>query len=313
MTNLNSDVVSEQLGKKHVSDSDQWQRIHLIIKMRWLLLLMITIYALFSAVFIYYTAPNQHLSTIQIKSLIGTFCAIILFNFLSQQTNARTHHAPYLRGTQICADLVFATILIHLTGGGSSWLWPLYLIIALESSFLFTLRRYMAINVGLSSLLFGSVLWAGYHDFLTAIDLNVFYSQHKHNGSYLILLWLWVSILNITATIIGYYLNKTIRQESQEVFNKENRLLRFMESAQDLIIAFDESNKIHFMNNAVRVRLGIEDSEDELFIEQVIHSDDLALWSRKTCLLGVGETFKPAIFHLTYQFRRNSTRRLSYQ
>ncbi len=58
MTNLSSDVVSEQLGEKHVSDSDQWQRIHLIIKMRWLLLLMITIYGLFSAVFIYYTAPN---------------------------------------------------------------------------------------------------------------------------------------------------------------------------------------------------------------------------------------------------------------
>ncbi|OQY22750.1 MAG: hypothetical protein B6I37_06645 [Desulfobacteraceae bacterium 4572_35.2] len=298
MTNLSSEAISDQFDAKHVSGSDQWQRIQLIVKMRWLLLLMITIYGLFSATFVYYTAPDQHLSTIQIKSLIGTFCAIILFNFLSQQTNARTHHAPYLRGTQICADLVFATILIHLTGGGSSWLWPLYLIIALESSFLFTLRRYMAITVGLSSLLFGSVLWAGYHDFLTAIDLNVFYSQHKHNGSYLILLWLWVSILNITATSIGYYLNKTIRQESQEVFNKENRLLRFMESAQDLIIAFDESNKIHFMNNAVRVRLGIEDSEELLSVEQVIHSDDLALWSRKTCLLGVGDTFKPAIFHL---------------
>lgn len=298
MTSFSKEGNFKQFDAKPVSFSNQWQRIQLIIKVRWLILLMITIYGLFSAVFLHYTAPDQHLSTIQIKSLSGTILSIILFNFLSQLINSRTHRAAYLRGVQICADLIFATILIHQTGGGSSWLWQIYLIVALESSFLLTLRRYMALTVGLSSLLFGSVLWAGYHDVLTSIDLNIFYSHYKHNGSYLTLLWLWVTILNITATILGYYFNKIIRQESQEVFIKENRLHRFMENAQDLIIAFDESNKIQFMNKSARVRLSIEDSKEVHSIEHIIHSDDLALWGRKTCLLGVGETFDPAIFHL---------------
>jgi len=301
MTNHHHGDRPEQFESSQVVAIDHCHRIQLIIKVRWLLLLMITIYALFSAGFLYTTAPEQHLSTIQLKSIIATFCAVTFFNFLSQRINTQSRQIKSLRGVQIFADLIFATILIHHTGGGSSWLWPLYLFIAIESSFLLIRRRYMVITIILSSALFGIVLSIGYHDILTSIDLNLFHSHHKHNASYLTLLWLWVSFLNITATIIGRYLNQSILQESEEVSNRENRLHRFMESAQDLIIAFDETNTIHFMNNAIKERLGLQASLEGLTIEKIIQADNLSLWQRKTCLLGIGEPFEPAIFHLRTQ------------
>lgn len=301
MTNHHPDDISEYFDSPQSNDLDHRHRIQLIIKVRWLLLLMITFYALFSAGFLYTTTPEQQLSTVQLKSIIATFLAVTLFNFLSHQINAQQRQVTFLRGFQIFADLIFATILIHHTGGGSSWLWPIYLFIAIESSFLLIQRRYMVITNILSSVLFGLVLWIGYRDILTSIDLNLFNSHHKHNANYLTLLWLWVSFLNITATIIGRYLNQSIRLESEEVSNRENRLHSFMESAQDLIIAFDETNTIHFMNNAVKKRLGLQPDQENLTMEQVIQPDNLSLWSRKTCLLGIGEPFEPAIFHLRTQ------------
>ena len=291
-----NDSASRSITGKSASGHNP--RVHTIIQVRWLVLLIIFFYSIISAWFLQYTTKQLTVTPVQLWSILGLFCAVALYNILIQLINARAQTELKFARTQIILDMLITTMIIHLTGGGSSWLWPIYLVISLEAAFLFQLRRFIVITCMINSTLFALVLWAGYHNILAIIDLDLFSSPHKNDPQYLILLWFWVSILNVTATIVGLFFNHAITAEAREVTSRENRLQNFMENAQDLILAFDENKKIHYVNKVVMERLSIDDNNNLPTIEQLIVTDDKERWDNKTCLLGIDDSLESEIFRL---------------
>ncbi len=279
--------------------SEHQRTINLIIKVRWILLVLMIVYCALGTVFLYIDNHYFQLSSLQIKSVVAIFCVVILHNLFSIAVNTKRKYKYFFDRSQIILDLSIITLLIHITGGGSSWLWPLYLIVTFESAFLLNFRRCLVLMGIFSSAMYALVLWAGHHNSYNTIMLNIYNSNHTHNTNYLILLWLWVNLTNIAVAIVGRIMHRSIIHETHKVSEREQRLHRYMDSAQDLIIAFDNNNCIHYINKAIRERLGLsEENSTPNKIQDILVSEDIAEWQRKTCLLSVGEKFVPTIFHL---------------
>ncbi len=278
-----------------------YNRLELIIKVRWLSLLLIVGYTFLASAYLYITDATPRLSQLQMWSMVGIFCAVGLYNVLLQLVSARHESNTTFGRTQIILDLLVTTALVHLTGGGSSWLWPMYLVIAIESAFLPNYRYLMALTGILSSILFGTTLLAEYHHVLPGLVLNIFGTHSSHCAPYLWLLWLWVTFLNITALFIGHFAKQMLEAEARELSNREQRLQRFMETAQDLIISFDDQGVIQYLNRAVIDRLKINALSPRLKISELFIEEDRQRWKNKTCRLGSGEQFRSAIFRLNTQ------------
>jgi len=256
-------------------------------------------YCTIGALFLHIDNEHFKLSSLPITSISIILGAVILHNLLATAIGNKIKYEYFYDRSQMVLDILIITFLIHITGGGSSWLWPLYLIVTFESAFLLDFRRCLVLMGIFCSLMYAFALWAGYNDLYSTIDIDLFNSNHKHNATYLILLWLWVNIINIAVAASGRIMHQAIIHETHKVAEREQRLHRFMDSAQDLIIAFDNNNRIHYVNKAIRERLNLNEQNDTPnTIQDILASEDMAEWQRKTCLLSVDGEVASTIFRL---------------
>lgn len=164
--------------------AEHQRTVNLIIKVRWILLLLILTYCALGTVFMYINNHHLRLSSLQTKSVIAICCVVILHNLFSAIANNNSKYKYVVDLSQIVLDLSIITLLVHITGGGSSWVWPLYMIVTFESAFLLNFRRCLIVVWIFSSSLYALALWAGYNDLYNNFDLNIFNSNHKHNAYY---------------------------------------------------------------------------------------------------------------------------------
>ncbi|MBV5337911.1 MAG: hypothetical protein J0653_08355, partial [Deltaproteobacteria bacterium] len=70
---------------------------------------------------------------------------------------------------QVLVDLLFVTAAVHWSGGVVSWFWPVYLLISLESAFLFEKKREVW-GIGIiGAAMYGLLLAAEQQDFIPSI------------------------------------------------------------------------------------------------------------------------------------------------
>jgi diguanylate cyclase (GGDEF)-like protein len=282
---------------KH-STSQRQKRVEVVINLRWLVLIFV---AACSALVVSALPFDAHLKPGHIALLALGLLLFAIYNTTLLFASRSHRYSALFDCGQLVADTLLTTSLIYLTGGAHSWLWPIYIIIAIEAVFLLQGNRAIIFISALSSVLFGLVLMVAYYRGLPTINLHLFDSSAHHQMVDQVLLWLWVTFLSCAATLIGHFFNTAITDESREVLSREHQLQRFMESAQDIIFAFDQSNNIHYLNEAARTRLALDGVPTPLPIEQILDDSELPRWNSKTCLLNVGATFDPTLFRLRSQ------------
>nr|WP_320048915.1 EAL domain-containing protein [uncultured Desulfuromonas sp.] len=277
------------------SDQELQKRIEVVTNIRWLLLIFVVV----CSVFMVATIPfGANLSPLHISSLCLGLILFTLYNAGLHYASQKYYHTHWFNCVQLVSDSAVLTLLIYLSGVERSWLWPLYIIITIEATFILRRNRNVFL-LGLLCLgLFGATLLASYYGMPPQLNLHLLEDSKNHQMIDLILLWLWVGFLGGAAMLVGTFFNSALSDESQETLSREHQLQRFMESAQDMIFAFDAGNNIHYLNEAARQRLGLDFASQTLHVGQILDDAELPRWNSKTCLLTVGTPFEPTVFRL---------------
>ena len=256
--------------------ADARSRTVLVARARWLLLVLIGLYGLGAGIYFSRSRYGFFLTPRQLALLLGAVAAAGLCNAIYHFAYERIGHLRCVDQVQILLDLIFITILIHYTGGGASWFWPAYLLVTIEAAVLLEKRGEVWLLGALGALLYGSLLAAEYAGVLSPVRMP-FGSGNLHRAaSFPVLMWFWVSLLNATVAVIGAFLMAVIRGENVALRESEEKLVRFLDSANDLIFSFAPEGSILFANRAWRTALGYGDGElGTLSILETLHREDV--------------------------------------
>ena len=265
---------TSRCGPEKESIASMRVRTVLVTKARWIILLLIGLYAIFACTLYYSSNYGFFLSPTQLSFLIVSFLAVISYNTLFQFFYDKISLVRLKNRLQLILDTLFVTVLIHFSGGASSWFWPVYLIVTIEAAFLLKKRQNVFIMCALGSMLYGALLWAEYRGIIPHAEMPFVNSGLHHEPLFLELIWLWVTILNATVAIISVYLTTVIRHENRALRASEERLLGFIDSANDLIHCNTPDGRFLYVNRAWQNAVGytMEEVADQS-VWELVHPD----------------------------------------
>ncbi|HEY6838827.1 MAG TPA: GGDEF domain-containing protein, partial [Geobacteraceae bacterium] len=192
-------------------------RVRLVVKSRWILLLLLTIYGIYAGGFFFLSGNGSSLEGAQFFVLMSSFAAVVIYNLFYQVFYRELSHFIFVNHVQILLDIFFVTILIHFSGGAVSWFWTVYLILTLEAAFLLERKADTWFIGAVGALTYGALLTAEYHHVIQPVKMPLIDSSLQHNFVYGMLVWFWVSIMNATVAIIAAFLMGVIREREWEL------------------------------------------------------------------------------------------------
>lgn len=192
-------------------------RVALVVKARWILLLLLAIYGAYAGGFIFLGGSGAALDRGQILVLATSVAVVVAYNIFYQFWYRELAHFLYVNHLQILLDILFVTILVHFSGGALSWFWTVYLILTLEAAFLLE-RKGDAWFIGAAgALIYGALLMAEYYHLLDPVRMPFIDPRLQHDFVYEMLVWFWVSIMNATVAIVAAFLMAVIREREREL------------------------------------------------------------------------------------------------
>ncbi|HAD04486.1 MAG: diguanylate cyclase [Desulfuromonadales bacterium GWD2_61_12] len=236
-------------------------RIRLVVQIRWLLLILLGAYAFIAAAAFAASPYGFFLSPLQLQILLLTVATVAACNILFHRLPAWLLRCRCAERVQILLDLVCVTILIHFSGGGASWFWPVYLIVTIEAAFLLERRGEVWLLGACGGLFYGSLLAAVYFGWIASARMPFVDPALHHDALQMLLLWLWVALLNAAVAYIGAYLMASLRRETAAARAAEERLVQFLDAASDLIFCFDRDGNFLFVNRTWSKILGYRSEE----------------------------------------------------
>ncbi|OHB32483.1 MAG: diguanylate cyclase [Desulfuromonadaceae bacterium GWC2_58_13] len=265
------------LCRKEERFADPMGRLILAARARWLFLALVAIYGICAGALYSFSKYGFFLSRWQIILMMLSVATIVFYNLVFPLFFAHTKFYRLVSLFQIWLDLTFVTVLIYFSGSGSSWFWPVYLLVTLEAAVLVEKKQCVWGLGALGACLYGALLTATYLDVFPHVSMPFVDNSLHHDGLYLFLMWCWVSLLNASAAVIGAYLMAVVRRENLAVRESEEQLISFLDSANDLIFSVNGDGIFLYVNRAWRETLGYDpDSDAHLRIEDIIFDDDRA-------------------------------------
>jgi diguanylate cyclase (GGDEF)-like protein/PAS domain S-box-containing protein len=228
--------------------NDRCVRANIVSRIRWIMLGAVALYALIAALSFSFSLHGFQFTSQQILFLSLTVVAVVIYNYSFGSNCSYLSGLSSLTHLQIWLDLFFVTVLIHFTGGVFSWFWPVYLLVTLESAFLYDDRRDVWLSGTLGAAFYGALLVAESVHLLPVVVMPFVDSSQQHDFLFQMLMWSWVAGMNATVAVIAAFLMGTIRKDELRVKESEEALLGFISSANDLIFCADGSGTVLYAN-----------------------------------------------------------------
>ncbi|HEX8918474.1 MAG TPA: sensor domain-containing diguanylate cyclase, partial [Chloroflexota bacterium] len=269
-------------------------RNYLVVRTRWVLLLLIALYGICAGGFFSFSRYGFFLSRLQTGILIVSLVAVVSYNMVYERFYHAIGRIAFINHVQIFLDILFVSILILFSGGATSWFWPVYLIVTIEATYLLERRQDIWLVV-LSSLALFAVLLAGhYYNVLPTVVMPFVDPLLHHDPLFLVLMWCWVAILNVTVAMIGLFLVSVIRQDNEALRRSEEHLINFLDSANDFIFSIAPDGRFLYLNRTSQRELGYgPDDVPALTIDDVFDGDGKAECLREFHQAMAGERTNP--------------------
>ncbi len=266
-------------------DSIKWAdpawRTHLVAGTRWILLGFLSLYGLLAGCRFFFSKFGFFLTGAQIAFLLISVGSVIFYNFLLYTAYGKVRKIPLIDHIQIVLDIFFITVLVHFSGGASSWFWPVYLIATIEAAFLLPRQSDVWMVGAVGGAVYGLLLAGYFLKLLPVIAMPFVPTGLSTDGLYLSLTWFWVALLNSTVAIISAYFMSVIRGEYQALGDSQERLQNFVDTANDLIFSVTPEGYFRYVNPVWRENTGYSLEE----LESVRFYDLIDLQFRSRCLL----------------------------
>lgn len=243
--------------------SSSAERIRLVAIVRWGLLAALASYGALAGSSYLFSRYGFFITREQILLLVITLVVVILYNLASTFNNRILAEYHTSRHLLILLDLLAITVLIHCSGGVTSWFWPVYLVVTLEAAYLLDRQRDVWVIGGVGGMFYCLLLMLESLDILNSVQMPFVDIALNHDSHYLFLMAIWVVIMNAVTAIIANSLMSVIRQETALAQEGEERFLNFIDNATDLIHCITPDGEFLFMNSAMRTALDYEQDADE--------------------------------------------------
>ncbi len=230
------------------SFADPALRASLVLKARWLFVLLAALFGGIAAIFLKFQGSAVGFTQGQFLLLSLSFGVYLLYNGCYHHFYSRFQSLKLSAHFQVLIDLLFVTLLVHFTGGAASWFWPIYLVVTLEAAILVERRTEVWRMGAIGGLFYGGLLLAEYFSMVSHVSMPFVNRGIHFNFLHIALMWSWVSLLNATVAYAGAYLMRMIRTENRAVKASEERLMDFLESANDLIFCFASDGRMLYAN-----------------------------------------------------------------
>jgi diguanylate cyclase (GGDEF)-like protein len=185
------------------------RRMLLVIRIRWILVLLLCVYGLIAGILIRCTYPAAA-SSFHSLPLVFSLLAVISCNLFYRLLFLELSHFLSIYHLQIFLDIILLTVIIHYSGGISSPLCSLYPFLAMEATLLLEKKRDLwgcciaAISV-FGVLVFGENV---------GFPLPVSMSLDGRDLLYNVLVWSWVASLSVAITsIVSHVIGTSRRRE----------------------------------------------------------------------------------------------------
>lgn len=256
---LGRDVLSLPLADRL---DEQGIRSSIINHVRWFVIALLVFYSFFAELLLSFW---EDLPLLQLDSLrpfhMITMVLLAVAYIATSLPIKFWQDCRYKAYVQVLLDLFFVTFSIHLSGGALSWLWPAYMLVSLESSFLFE-KRSEVWGIGfVGSLLYGMLLAAELSGVLPSFRMP-FVNHVPSSALFNILIWSWVFGLNAIVACFATFLMRKISSDREKVSDSEEALIGFIESARDFIFCCNEDGTIIYMNDLGHSLFGMENGEN---------------------------------------------------
>jgi len=243
--------------------SSRAERIHLVAVVRWVLLFVLAAYGALAGSTYLFSRYGFFITKEQISLLIITLAVVVIYNLNATFNFRRLAAYRFSRHGLILLDLLTITVLIHCSGGATSWFWPVYMIVTLEAAYLLNIQRDVWMIGAAGGLIYCLLLLAENMGIVHAVKMPFVDPALHHDTLYLFLMALWVVIMNAVTAVIANALMSVIRRETQLARESEERFLNFIDEANDLIHCNTPDGEILFMNSAMRKSVGCQYDEGE--------------------------------------------------
>ncbi|GFO58026.1 hypothetical protein GMST_03510 [Geomonas silvestris] len=222
----------------------------LLVRARWVILLLLGVYALYAGTFYSFGRFGFYLTLNQGAFLLLSLGFVALYNLSYQDPSRPLSRYRYANHLQVLLDTWLVTVLIHFSGGVASLVWPLYLFVAIEAVYLLKTRREVWVAWCGSALLYGGLLVCEHAGVIRSIRMPFVDPRVTDDVIYLVLSWCWVALLNAAVSAIGFHLMAVSRGETHQLKESEERLFAFLEHAEDLIQMSAPDGRLIYANQA---------------------------------------------------------------
>jgi len=250
------------------------ERYLLMAKARWFFLGFVAIYGAGAGIGYLFSDYGWFLTTPQLLGLLAGLLVILAYNTLFYCNYASLAKRPYADHLQVLLDYLCVTLLIYLSGGAASWFWPVYILVTFEAAILIESRAQVFALGVFAGACYGLILVGEYADVLPYVAMPFSDPQLHHHGFFLVLMWLWVSVLNAIAAVVCSYMMHVLRQGHEKARATEARLKEFLEEANDLIFSVRPDGQFLYANRAWERVLGYDRQHlHELSLVDIIDAD----------------------------------------
>lgn len=279
--NLQNGMLKTPLLERH-------ERFLLLAKARWFFLGFVAIYGVGAGVGYAFSDYGWFLSAAQMSGMLVGLLLILAYNSLYYFNYRRMAELPWGDHLQVLLDYLCVTLLIHLSGGAASWFWPVYILVTFEAAILIESRREVFFLGLFAGCCYGLILAGGHFNLLPYVNMPFIDPELHHHGFFLVLMWLWVSLLNAVSAVVSSYLMNVLRRGHAQVQATEARLKEFLEGANDLIFSMRPDGRFLYANREWLRVLGYDrDSLPGLCLEDIIDPE-----MRTKCLAEIDKATK---------------------
>ncbi len=182
-------------GKDREALAEARGRMLLVIRTRWILILLFCLYGLYAVSPFFCSQDAGAIEGARTASLAGSLLTAVIFNLFSHLLYRKLSHFPWANHLQILLDIIVVSVIIHHSGGIFSPFWPVYPIIAIEASMLLENKGDVGIMCCVASIVYGALVAAEYSGAVVPAAAPFTGGVPGSNSSYYLFMWFWVSAL----------------------------------------------------------------------------------------------------------------------
>ena len=266
----------------------------MMAKVRWFFLLFIAVYALGAGISFVYSEHGWFLTEPQWIGLLAVFLVILIYNSFYFFRTKQMAGWAYGDDLQLVFDSLCVSYLILLSGGAASWVWPVYIVVIFEAAVLLEKSKHVFVHALFAIVSYGFLLAGEYYSFLPYHSMPFVDHELHHHSFFLILMWVWVTVILATSAFVGVYLMKVLRQGYFRAQSTESRLREFLEEANDLIFSVTTTGQILYANPATSHILGYTREElSTLEMKNLADKENFLKYSAEIKKASSGERSEP--------------------